>query len=302
MTVFLREADGRWGAAWRLLLPQLVFWPGWFVLNAITPAIPGVKSATGVMRYVVEVAFFATVLLWALFVFASASRWLEKATLADRGFDLSPRWGRQFGSGLLLGAFLVSAIFTVQLVFGWVTVKEGWRSVVLGVPLALGLSLVALKALLVASWEELVFRAGLIPGLTEIFGVMRAPRYLAVGLAIALPGTVFGLAHLANANATWLAALAIAVAGMFTGIIYVRTNSLALPIGAHTAWNFFQANIFGFPLSGQQAAKTSALVIEQHGPELWTGGSAGPEAGLLCLLVILAATALVVYLTPVHQR
>lgn len=58
------------------------------------------------------------------------------------------------------------------------------------------------------------------------------------------------------------------------------------------AWNFFQGNVFGFPVSGGFFGATF-IAIEQRGPDLLTGGAFGPEAGLLWLLVSLLGAVLV---------
>ncbi|WP_136361947.1 hypothetical protein [Halobellus limi] len=85
--------------------------------------------------------------------------------------------------------------------------------------------------------------------------------------------------------------------GVFLGLGYVLTGELALPIGVHVAWNFFEGNLYGFPISG--STTTSILAIDQHGPDIVTGGAFGPEAGLLgvgaILLGILATVAWVRY-------
>ena len=46
------------------------------------------------------------------------------------------------------------------------------------------------------------------------------------------------------------ASLGIALAAVLLGLAYLRTRSLALPIGIHLGWNWFQGNILGFGVSG----------------------------------------------------
>jgi hypothetical protein len=63
------------------------------------------------------------------------------------------------------------------------------------------------------------------------------------------------------------------------GFGYVLSGQLAIPIGLHLTWNFFQNAVYGLPVSGFETFGASFLSTEQVGPDLWTGGSFGPEGG-----------------------
>jgi uncharacterized protein len=55
----------------------------------------------------------------------------------------------------------------------------------------------------------------------------------------------------------------------------------------------FEGVVFGFPVSGLDIYALTRIQV--HGPELWTGGAFGPEAGLIVLPSLLVG-ALLIYL------
>ncbi len=70
------------------------------------------------------------------------------------------------------------------------------------------------------------------------------------------------------------------------------TGELAIPIGIHITWNFFQGNVFGFPVSGTNAGAT-LVAIKQSGPDIFTGGAFGPEAGLIGIAAVFLGSVLI---------
>ncbi len=98
---------------------------------------------------------------------------------------------------------------------------------------------------------------------------------------VVISSTVFGLLHLGNPNATWVSAAGIFFAGLYLAFAYIRTKQLWLSIGLHIGWNFFEGVVFGFPVSGLDIYPLTRIKVT--GPELWTGGAFGPEAGLIVL-------------------
>jgi uncharacterized protein len=195
---------------------------------------------------------------------------------------LNPRNSlRDLGRGAVLGAALFSVV-VLELALG------GFYHVI-GTHVTPDIAVAALLLLPGAVIEELLFR-GVIFRLVE--------EWSGTWIALAVSAALFGLAHRANANATWVSTLAIALeAGVLLAAAYVVTRNLWFPIGLHFAWNFFEGPIYGTQVSGH-AILTSAIVARVTGAALFTGGSFGPEAGLFAIVpCVIAAAALLAYAT-----
>jgi hypothetical protein len=123
--------------------------------------------------------------------------------------------------------------------------------------------------------EEIIFR-GVIFRITE--------DSLGTWIATLITALLFGLVHLMNPNATWTAALSIAVeAGGLLAAAYVTTRRLWMPIGLHFAWNYSQGGIFGVAVSGQPV--NGLIKSTLTGPELLSGGAFGAEASIFAVLI-----------------
>jgi len=124
-------------------------------------------------------------------------------------------------------------------------------------------------------------------------GVMFRIVERATGTSIALlvSSLFFGLAHLANPDATLFSALIIAIeAGLLLGLAYVVTRNLWFPIGIHFAWNFTEGGIFG--ASGSSSAQHGLVNMAFSGPDWITGGTLGLDNSTVpvALCIALALT------------
>ena len=133
---------------------------------------------------------------------------------------------------------------------------------------------------LVACWEENLFRGFVFQRLVEGLGVWPAQALLAL---------LFGVAHWSNpgmhgATKAW-ATLDIALAAVFLGLAYLRTRSLALPVGIHLGWNWMQGHVLGFGVSGTTTAHGWVRPVFHGRPEWVSGGAFGLEASAACTLV-----------------
>lgn len=171
----------------------------------------------------------------------------------------------------------MSAIFGVMYGLNWLELAQSGEFAT-GIGSNLATYLVIM--ILVAIWEEMVFRGYLLINITE--GAYHASLghkgALAVGTLIS--SLLFGFAHFFNPNADLLSSINIMMAGVVLALPFLITGRLALSIGAHFGWNFFQGGVFGFQVSGA-GFRHSLIRINETGPDLWTGGVFGPEAGLL---------------------
>ncbi len=305
------QHEHRLRAAWRLLLavvillllmpagsaalPALIALALW--LGGQLPAGADIPAITEAVNQVLYHSIPLVILQRALGVLASvlaialAGRLLDRRRFRDFGFHLNRGWWADFGFGLSLGAVLMALIFLAESAAGWVTVTGLYRYSysVFWVPMLTGVFLF----IGVGVQEELITRGYLLRNLAEGFNFPRLGPRGALLLAYLGSSAVFGLLHLGNPNASLVSTLNLMAAGLFLGLGYVLTGELAIPIGLHITWNYFQGYVFGFPVSGTIAA-ASLFNIQQSGPELWTGGAFGPEAGLIGLLAILLGSLLTV--------
>ena len=195
-------------------------------------------------------------------------------TLADVGFPSSGAISGIFG-GLLLGALLFSIVIGIlALTHCYTGSFQSWN----GLLPALAFFLVG------ALVEELLFRGVLFRLIEKMTGTW---------IALVLSAVLFGAIHIGNPHATLFSSLAIALeAGVLLALAYVLTRSLWFAIGVHWGWNLFEGPIFGTQVSGGQFTAT-VLHAKMDGPAWLTGGSFGPEAGVVALIVCLAAAIIV---------
>jgi membrane protease YdiL (CAAX protease family) len=270
-------------ALWRILLTIAALVLGSIGLSVLVAlAFGGVVAEFAVLP--LDGALVRSSLLGLLVVTAVALSGvaLDRRRLTDFGFRIDREWWADLGFGLALGAALMTAIFLVELAAGWVRVTG-----VLNAPSgSLAGPLLAALALfvLVGVYEELFARGYLLTNVAE--GLSRFGTAVAVAAGTVVSAAVFGLLHAGNPNATLVSVLGVALAGVTLALGYALTGELAVPIGFHVSWNFFQGAVYGFPVSGL-ALPASIVAIRQRGPAVATGGAFGPEAGLLGIGAVL---------------
>lgn len=218
-------------------------------------------------------------------------RAVDRRPLSELG--LTPRSGYLLDLvfGVVLGAACMSAIAAVEIALGWGAYTRRHDDGIELLSSASSYGSVILIFAAVAIIEEVIFRGYPLHNLCGGLRVPGAPRGFTAAIATLLTSIAFGVAHAGNPHVSGMAVAFIAFGGIFlaTGLLF--SGDLAIPIGAHFGWNFFQ-NFFGMQVSGQQFESASFFLREELGPDMMTGGTFGPEAGLEGLLGMVLGTIL----------
>jgi len=221
-----------------------------------------------------------------------ARRFLDRRSFASLGLILSPQALTDIIAGITITGFMMGLIYLIHAAAGWLTLEAfAWDIEPAG---AVVLSSAGFLGILVlVGWnEELLTRGYYLQTLESGFDL----RW-----GVIISSAVFGLAHLGNPHATWISAGGIVLAGLFLAYGYVLTRQLWLSIGLHIGWNFFEGVVFGFPVSGLSTFRLARIQVA--GPEIWTGGAFGPEAGLVIVPgLLLGAAMLYAYSTRLRDR
>jgi membrane protease YdiL (CAAX protease family) len=234
--------------------------------------------------------FFGLQMLFVLALTWFAARAIDRRRFVDLG--LAPRSGyvSDVVFGVAAGGGCMGAIAVVEQMTGWAVydARVADAGAIVDALSAIGTSFSIFVA--VAVIEELTFRGYAITNLGE--GLARrgagGPHPVAAGGALVLSSIAFGVAHAENPSASWVSIAYIAFGGVFLGTSYLLRGDLAMPIGLHLGWNFFQ-NLLGMPVSGRGEFAGAALLSRlETGPDVATGGAFGPEAGLtgLCAMAL----------------
>lgn len=264
MPTLLRDAHGQLRNGWWILVFVAAFLTSQFAYHPVSKGLQAFGvGKTGLAPLPVV---FLLLVTWICMR-------LRRQPLSDVGLRLDARWLRQLLCGIALGSVLMLAVTALIALAGGVR---------FGLDPARGVAALAQGAWMfawVAVLEELLFRGFVFQRLVDGIG---APAAL---LAMA---ALFALAHWGNpgmqgSTRAW-ATLDTALGAIVLGLAFLRTGSLALPIGIHFGWNWIQGALLGFDVSGlHEAGWLLPHLLDK--PQWLTGGSFGPEASVMSVAV-----------------
>ncbi len=271
MNKLLRNATGEIRNGWWILVFAAVFLASQFVYRPVSK---------GLQHIGLDKDWLAPLPVVFLLLVTWICLRLRRQGLAGVGLSMDASWGRQLLAGVAFGGVEMLGVVVLIMAAGGVR---------FGLDPAGGLAAVGHGAwdfAWAAVIEELLFRGFVFQRLVDGIGA---------SLAVAVTAVLFALAHWGNPGmegGTLVAATVDTVlAGVLLGLAWVRTGSLALPIGIHFGWNWMQGSVLGFGVSGiAQAGWLHPQLLDA--PQWLSGGAFGPEASVFSVAVDLVAIAL----------
>ena len=264
MKRILFDSQGRLRNGWWILIFVALFLLSRAVYRPVSQAIQNAELGTAWLEPLPFV--FVLLVSWCCTL-------LRGERLRSIGFGVNRRWVIESALGVSVGVAAMLLITGLIYAAGGVHLSlDPARSLA-------ALSSAAWIFLCVSLFEETLFRGFVFQRFIDGAGAWIAMIVLAV---------VFAIAHWGNPDMTgavkiW-ATIDTALGAIVLGLGYLRTRSLASPVGFHFAWNWTQGGLLGFDVSGlDQAGWLQPLLLDK--PDWVTGGGFGPEASAFAVIV-----------------
>ncbi len=270
MNPFYNVQENRFRAGIRILL--------YLLLTTIFAFSAEFVNHIALKYMALSIAFFLAVYL--------AATGLDKRKLSGVGLEWSRKWQQEFLLGVVMAFVAQTVIFLIEWQSGWIEITGfGWQRVDEEFWI-FSILFVLIQMLSVGFYEEVLFRGYPVRNLAEGFTLGKLSPKVGVVIAVFFTSSLFGIAHATNANASLISTSNIVLAGFMLALPYILTGRLALSIGIHFSWNFVMGGIYGLPVSGT-TVRRSLIQVQEVGPDIFTGGKFGPEAGILGILGML---------------
>jgi len=214
-------------------------------------------------------AFFVFILAVAAWVMSK----IERREIGQYGLPVKQRLINHLWLGLWMGFLASSAtVLIIYLLHGLLIASPAIH----GTTILMSAAAWAGAFLLSAIAEEFLYRG-------------YAQFTLATGIgfwpAAAVLSALFGWGHLSNKGENIFGALSVVSFGLLLCLFLRRTGTLWCAVGFHLGYDWSQTFFYGVPNSGFTPSH-NLFNVTLNGPKWLTGGMVGPEASVICPLVL----------------
>ena len=198
---------------------------------------------------------------------------IERRTFDDYGLPRQEAFRRNFWMGMVWGFVAITALLVLMYIAG---AYSFGRLALHGDRIARFALFWGVFFLAVGFFEEFLLRGYLLFAIAERAGFWKTAIFLSA---------LFGAIHLANEGETWIGAVGAALIGLFFCLTLRRTGSLWFAVGFHASWDWGETFFYGVPNSGTTESG-HLLSPTLHGKVWLSGGTVGPEASVMLLVVL----------------
>lgn len=280
-----KNKEGKVRSGWKLAAVTGAFFVAtMIVVMIISLVVAGVVVAQGEfdiqsMRYTERglqmmasaelIGLFAQEIVMILTVII-AWRVIMKRPLNNMGLTSFKKGFKELLVGLILGIVSMSIVFAIIIATNN-GIVESWR-----LRFSPDTIIYLVLFILVGFAEEIYSR-----GFT--MATLRQTRRIPIIFIVS--SIIFALLHGTNTGISLIALLNLILIGLLFSYMYYKSGNIWMPIGYHITWNYFQGNVFGFPVSG---TKTQGLITTTYeNRNIFNGGKFGPEGGIIVTGIIL---------------
>lgn len=221
------------------------------------------------LKVAVPDAFFVSIITVAAWVMSK----IEGRRIGQYGLPAKQGLIKQLWLGLWIGFLSSSAtVLIIYLLHG----LQIARPTIHGTTILTSAAAWGGTFLLAAIAEEFLYRGYAQFTLTTGIGFWPAAVVLSA---------LFGFGHLDNKGENIFGALSVVSFGLLLCLFLRRTGTLWCAVGFHLGYDWSQTFFYGVPNSGFVASH-NLFNVTLNGPRWLTGGTVGPEASVICPLVL----------------
>ncbi|GAA0738210.1 CPBP family intramembrane glutamic endopeptidase [Clostridium oceanicum] len=216
---------------------------------------------------ILKLIFYFVPSIVMLFIYV---KFIEKRNIRTMGL-YKKEFIKKYLKGFMIGMASFTSVVLLLAITGHIKIVEVFN------PEKIVIFLILLPGWIIQTASEEIVARG------WAMNALGAKYNITTGLIVS--SLFFSSMHLLNPGTTYLSSINIFIAGIWLGLYAIKTENLWGVCGLHAAWNAFQANFFGFKVSGVDRHMESIMQLKTVGSDIITGGAFGPEAGLASTIV-----------------
>jgi hypothetical protein len=287
-----RNDKGLW-----TLLDVFVLLPLFYIMLSIPVALVlDVVNKVDISNYTLITLRFSSGTLILQFLTMILAVWLvtmitEKRSFISYGLDGHHKL-KKYIFGFYIGFMMITFVTFMILLLGGGKVDPSYLKVS-------GIKALPTILIMLVGWivqgaaEEIVTRGFILSKLSYRFHIF---------FAVLISSTVFSLLHIGNEGIGALPLINLSLFGLFAALYSLYEEGILGICALHSAWNFFQGNIYGFLVSGQSPKGGSLIGVIASDKTLINGGEFGPEGGIIVTVVLSIAAAFMLILIIKKER